>query len=1195
MNTTALLRRAPPASRAPLALLALLPLAACGDDKVAAQDTLAPEVDADDTGDATGEVEDGVDADADSADAVEDGDACAPGELGCACDADDACAADELVCDAGSHLCRAAVACADAGCANHQLCAQAAGVDAACLPACDSGYSWNAGTLACDANPVAHCGQSASDPNAIGDDCAAAGRVCVAASGADPAHCGDCVSGYLEDGSACRAPRTCSAIGCDAQHRLCIEATRTPAADAQCGDCQASYELDPDGACAKPASCAELGCAALGRSCVDNGFALCGDCLDGLSPKVPADPMSACVEGLGCRDLDCGDDYCIESSSVGVDATCAASTCGAGEAKNQATGACVTCNGSCTKTGETGRFWLYTRSNGSCVCETSEDWYLDTTLGATPKPCDADGDGWVRSSAQPFVEPTGSLDAAVAANARCLVHHIDRVTLQNEWAQRYVVRPCTAPHGPVAEGATCAGTEAVSLYEKTELDDDASLTDLVRYPVYSHDGVGRQLSASEVNPLTKACVSAAADLDGNGIEDVEEAAEMEVPAAVTLTDLQATLLHFGYFVELHTSSYEDRPGEDYGTLVIGERSRCDDAFPLTYAASADPYWRQCTRNRKATFDRAAALPGFDLARWSCDATSGSCPELPAPTTLTPVTTIPAHGLCQVSRPPADGVWRGMNHHSQFRCVEVTAGAASESWQLAKADLYDATTQSAGRYQFDGCGVSGSASPHGSGEPAAPVIACAPELPEAGAVGFVAARYDDDRAPADYREGCIDEWRTWPELCPGWDASLPEDDQAAVGDGQSQAFGELICGCAEAFGGIACQTGCGAGDLMLSTGYATVPRDGYWLCGDLAASGCAERCPSDVAIDDFASQASGWTLGGAAAFEGTRVRLTPDSANVTGYAFRDARTYVETGFTADLSFEMTASSGAGGSGLAFVVQADAASDSDDSGSGKGLAVSFDSQADGASETADGVVVRVNGSVVASSYVSGDWSNSGIHAARVAWFGDELVVSVDGVERVRLTLALAAASVWDASGEASVGFGARSGSAAETHDVTSFNLGCIAACDETAQVLSDAGTVWTLDAGIGQSISGASLYQGSTPCASLGLDASLHGATGVCGGTPGCSGAMAFDAAQTLCAASGMRLCTLAELHADEAADGACGYDAARVWSSTTCAGGVQTAAGAAANAGAVPDQCTATSGSADVRCCADTTASGWRLR
>ncbi|MFO0748149.1 MAG: hypothetical protein U1F43_21195 [Myxococcota bacterium] len=862
--------------------------------------------------------------------------ACDADAVGCGCTLADGCSND-LVCadsDLGDPVvltCRAELACADIACATHQLCdAGAAGVDAGCLAACDAGFTWNAGTSACDANPAAHCGTSTSDPDAIGDDCELAHKACVPGSGLTPAQCGDCLAGFLEDPdtNACRAPVTCSALGatCDAQHRLCIASTSSPAADATCGACVLPYDEDPagdggggtcvfaasadcsadgdlsiagiceplhrecvkpdadppeaphcgdcaapyfenpaTGLCDLPATCADLGCEALGRGCVDDGFAACEDCKEGLGAIDPADPMSACVESLTCRNLDCGDGYCIESNETGVDATCATSSCGSGQALDQSTNACVTCSGSCTKSGQTGRFWLYTKTNGTCVCETIDDWYIDTTLGATPKPCDADGDGWVRTSAEPFVDPSGTLDPAIQANARCNVRTVDRVTLQNEWGQRYVVRLCATGAKPVAEGESCDAPLAVKLYEKTELDDNTSLTDLVKYPTYSVGSSGRQLRAEELNPLTKACVSASADLNGNAIEDLSESAEMTVPDGVTLSDTQAILLHFGYFIELHTSWYEDRPGEEYGTLVVAERSRCDatsaaatqgTGFFLGYdEANASDYWQDCSRNRRASFDRADPQPGYDFARWMCSATSGVCPMPDPPTTATVGTSAPDHGLCNVLLPPADGVWRGMTASSQFRCVEVVASAADadQAYELPVSELYDKTSAPSGSWTFNDCGV---ACPSGddscatdcSGDqcdassdavkaaanPWSPVLRCAPGMAAAGSVGFAARRYDDGTTSDSYVEGCIDEWNTWPQLCPGWITDLGDDQvQTTIGDGQASKFGELACGCGENYGGQSCDVGCP--EVLIDPAYSLSPRSGWWMCGEVATT------------------------------------------------------------------------------------------------------------------------------------------------------------------------------------------------------------------------------------------------------------------------------------------------------------------------------------------------------------------------
>ena len=60
-----------------------------------------------------------------------------------------------------------------------------------------------------------------------------------------------------------------------------------------------------------------------------------------------------------------------------------------------------------------------------------------------------------------------------------------------------------------------------------------------------------------------------------------------------------------------------------------------------------------------------------------------------------------HGLCHLgSAPPADGLWRGLNHHSQFKCVNVTSGGLSNTYDRRSAELGPAN----GQLTFNECWV-----------------------------------------------------------------------------------------------------------------------------------------------------------------------------------------------------------------------------------------------------------------------------------------------------------------------------------------------------------------------------------------------------------------------------------------------------------------------------------------------------------
>jgi len=77
-----------------------------------------------------------------------------------------------------------------------------------------------------------------------------------------------------------------------------------------------------------------------------------------------------------------------------------------------------------------------------------------------------------------------------------------------------------------------------------------------------------------------------------------------------------------------------------------------------------------------------------------------------------------------------------------------------------------------------------------------------------------------------------------------------------------------------------------------------------------------------------------------------------------------------------------------------------------------------------------------------------------------------------------------------------------------------------------------------------------------CSELGWDSTTWGTSSVCGETDGppfngCSGQLSWSDARARCQAGGARLCSAAELVADEARATGCNYDTALVWSQDRC--------------------------------------------
>ncbi len=533
-------------------------------------------------------------------------------------------------------------------------------------------------------------------------------------------------------------------------------------------------------------------------------------------PPVPVD-CTPCDERMRTcsADGDCGG--CVEGFEEAGEACVPIDEgCRDDQTVHVETGACVDC-GPCDAEGSTGYLWPVTDRNGGCVCETRPGYYFDDSPSSrVAVACDADGDGWVKRSAFNYVNAT---DDAIRINARCDVRHIDRFVLENELGQRHEITV-----------SALGGSGTVALYETDDNDEPIG-----GFGYVYGEGVPRP---SELNPLTKLCADRTADFNDNRIADLTEWDR------VPLSEGRAWMSVFtqmGHFVELHTSRFE--AGEDrVGRYVISERRRCDDGFPLGYADGAGGYWRSCARRRAASFS-AGHTVAHDFARYGCEASDGSCPAVLLTDGSTVAGTVPAHGVCELGA-VVDGPFRGMNHHSQFRCAELVGKDATPTPSQLSVDEIWPTT-GAPRYDFNVCGLDDGA-----------LLACETTTSSSsneaiGRVGFFAARFEaygpEDDAD-DYTRGCVDEGTEWPTLCPGYDPNRPD---GVLQDGLVGNFGRLMCGCDYNYGGAACEIGCPSSQLHLGGDCADDPsgycravvdadgqsggRRGVWMCGRPSAT------------------------------------------------------------------------------------------------------------------------------------------------------------------------------------------------------------------------------------------------------------------------------------------------------------------------------------------------------------------------
>lgn len=675
--------------------------------------------------------------------------ACATDILGCPCSADGACTGG-LVCDTGA--CRAARTCADllqdGSCGEHQSCLEGDGTDAICVPeTCVDGFKWDAASASCVPCFSPTCNDDAPScnpaaPNTIADDCAAAFRACEAVSGVD--QCTSCLPGTKEIDGACVPQILCGATACK-----------------------------PDEYC---------GTSAGNPACIPWP---CPSTNQAAKPGSPVNPST-----------------------------------------------CQACTNSCEGPGLTGRHWPFVSSSGLCVCETRPGFFLQAGGDGQATACDADGDGWVRVEAE---DKLIAADPALLANRRCQVLSVDGVLLFDEYGTSIEVASCSSSEGLVKNPTeeTCTSRVPMRLLEPLRNDVPGKANGGTFAPEYDADPTagqpGRLLQANELTALTKACVTLNADYNADGVDDVKQAQPL-TPSA----DDQERLRSFAYFVELYTASFQpSAPDASSGKLVIQERSRCNAAFPLRYdplvadpaaaspgdlynpdnnstaaSTNASTYWRNCSRNRDSKFGTIFGNPGFDFAQWSCGGT-GICPTIaPAHTSQQLSDSLAEsplrdHGLCELKgKSPVDHVWRGMHHHSQFKCVNLVSPPSSpKPWELSTDEIKN------GKYVVNSCwaascsgsndpfcspltasGTAGSM-PYATHEPRVLCTAADPTKPVPGGLGVVwaAARYQpywnatDEAAhpdpeksysgaspplPGQYERGCVNEdFEYGKYLCP----------------------------------------------------------------------------------------------------------------------------------------------------------------------------------------------------------------------------------------------------------------------------------------------------------------------------------------------------------------------------------------------------------------------------------------------
>ncbi|MCA9574857.1 MAG: hypothetical protein H6726_00320 [Sandaracinaceae bacterium] len=795
---------------------------------------------------------------------------CTRGEEECLCRVDGSCQ-EELLCD--GDVCRA---CPDGqeGCACRG-------------DQCDEGLTCESGTcapIACPPGTVDCACRRQSSPECDYSTCLGDGfcRECDADRAGCPCVDDTCATGLLCEAGACRTPRTCEDMlveGFCVEHQRCTE---TGDVDAQCEaeSCEDGYVWERGRCVPGLPNCSPntpgsllAPCTGQLRQCVEGaGTASCGECLGGS-----LELQGVCVGRLACGDTSCLDgEYCDSSEATPV---CRPLPCPAGQAKPLG-GSCSPCSFSCAGVGLTGRVWPFRTVTDTCVCETLPGYFMPPGGDTQAEVCDQDNDGWVREEVR---DSSLTIDPTLVQNARCGLFDVTSVVLRDEHGQDAEVASCI--EGLILNpGPTdCSARIPLPLVESLRNDTPGELLDVATPP---YGSAGRRLRAQEVNGLSKACVSALGDFDDNGVEDYLQVQQ----APATLTDDPAERLRsFAYFMETHRAYVEVRTGQP--RLVIEERFRCDPRdFPLRYDPSVNPaaptdgyvdgvgarYWRSCQRGVRPGFDPTAdpPLPGYDFAQWSCPNGTANCDGIPVaaphPTRdlRTPIafgTAFPTNAtLCEMNaRFPADGVWRGMNHHSQFRCVGVGSGPGQQD---------AAEFGPGGGFVMNRCeAVSCAPSDPDCVEARGVVASSQAEEPElhcralssvtAADFGFAAQRYVPygiGFAEPEYQGGCVSEDEEYhPNVCPTPVFSVMPTDTAFGAQtcyladcpiGQANCDGNDLNGCElvarDNVNCSGCGTACAPNHATgnCSTGFCVVSQcdPGWGNCDGNMANGCEQR-------------------------------------------------------------------------------------------------------------------------------------------------------------------------------------------------------------------------------------------------------------------------------------------------------------------------------------------------------------------
>jgi len=555
--------------------------------------------------------------------------------------------------------------------------------------------------------------------------CADARRVCSPSAEHQDAACGLCRAGSVEQNGSCVAisGATCDPApapgsidsACAAEHRTC-----SAGAPASCGGCVSGYVEDPGSqSCVPERSCAELDCTTLHRNCSDTPNGHCTDCVAGY---VQDAQTGQCRPVKTCAQLSCESGQCQEATDT-QDAICEGA-CPEGQVWNGTQcQICPACNGE----GEDGALST-TTGDGYCACKTRPGYFYSVGADVGTFPCDRDGDGWLRESARAALNST---DPVILEQARCSLRTVDRFALTTEGGQLKEL-PLPTP---------------LPLYESDRNDDDRILQAVLRQRGIPAYGTDRDVTAAELNRLTKLCFSANADYNDNGVADTVEYGDR--PLAPNFRPDDAPFNHHAYFSELHWGSFEPSATDPLrGRYVIREKSRQQSGavstareVSLGYPTADGDYWRSCTVKRDSEWNTQNPPIGMDFARQS-DPVSG---------------------------------FLGMNHHSLFKCVTIE----NEPDPAVPSQVSPAQAVAQG-LRLNACQASGTATTQ-PGNPSETTSSCtqvAAASAQPGSVFWAGIPFNDydlyqkwstveDRA---YVRGCVNECSERLPSCPYWDVN-----------------------------------------------------------------------------------------------------------------------------------------------------------------------------------------------------------------------------------------------------------------------------------------------------------------------------------------------------------------------------------------------------------------------------------------